>query len=375
MVDLIQRRALWIVAVLAACNHGEPFRPGEYGPDGPFASGPLIRLTLNPGTDFAPVWVSNTGIVYTAERLDRVDHDRCLAFLPAGGGAITGYVCAVTSSDDSTQVLEEAAPGSAGRLVYVRMTTHRLPARPLTPDAQALVLSTLSDPNTVRVLRTIPYTPPWGGTPHLGVGYVSWRDSTKLVYLAQSVSYPRDCGSCPPDTVRTGMEIVTLDLAPAAPVLSQVPGTDNASSVTVGASGDTIYFTRNGDGRLYRHVFSSGAADTIYDFGPDIARDASYRAGRVVVVVGGPVVYDSSRQEDGGGDLQVVDVATRTATPLPRTIGGRQVFYRRPVFSPNGQELVAEGVEFVVDSTFIFPNLFIDTTYLTGNDLWQRAVP
>jgi hypothetical protein len=113
----------------------------------------------------------------------------------------------------------------------------------------------------------------------------------------------------------------------------------------------------------------------MYDFSPDIARDASFRAGRVVVVVGGPVQYDSVLQRDPGGDLQIVDVVARTATPLPRDVGGREVWYRRPAFSPDGQLLVSAGAEFRIDSTFVFPIWIVDTVYLSGSDLWQRAAP
>jgi Tol biopolymer transport system component len=144
--------------------------------------------------------------------------------------------------------------------------------------------------------------------------------------------------------VRTGIEIVTLDFAATTPVLAVVPTTDSASSVAVGATGDTIYFTRNGDSRVYRHAFSSGQTDTVFDFGgAGIARDVTYANERVVAVVGGDVSYvvDSilgGAQVDRGGMLYVVTLAGGTAT----VFGDASFRFRRPAFAPGGARVVAE---------------------------------
>jgi hypothetical protein len=162
--------------------------------------------------------------------------------------------------------------------------------------------------------------------------------------LEETVRYPLPCRTCAPDTVRTGIEIVTLDFAGATPVLAVVPTTDSASSVAVGATGDTIYFTRNGDSRVYRHAFSSGQTDTVFDFGfAGIARDVTYANGRVVAVVGGDVSYvvDSilgGAQVDRGGMLHVVTLAGGTATAF----GDPSFLFRRPAFAPGGARVVAE---------------------------------
>jgi hypothetical protein len=41
------RRLVLLAVLLAACEHGAPFRPGDYGPDGGFGSSPPTRLTLS----------------------------------------------------------------------------------------------------------------------------------------------------------------------------------------------------------------------------------------------------------------------------------------------------------------------------------------
>lgn len=341
------RRLVLLAVLLAACEHGAPFRPGDYAPDGPFGPLPATRLTLNPGTDLTPAWrPGGGGIWYSAERLDRRDRDHCLAELPPEGGAIRRWVCRTTASDDSINVLDNPAVSGDGRLVYVRSSGSLRFGRPLGPSAQQLVLATLDalPPDApTRVLQPLPTVAP-GGRVHEAISHIGWLGLTRLVYLEETVRYPRPCSSCAPDTVRTGIEIVTLDFAAATPVLAVVPGTDSASSVAVGATGDTIYFTRNGDSRVYRHAFSSGQTDTVFDFGAaGIARDAQVANGRLVAVVGGDVTYvvDSilgGAQVDGGGSLHVVILATGADTVL----GDTSFLFRRPAFAPGGRRVAAE---------------------------------
>jgi hypothetical protein len=318
-------RLLLLATLLAACEHGAPFRPVPYTPDGPFSPPPPpTRLTLNPGLDLAPISLPGGVILYTAERLDRDDHDLCLAVLPQGGGAITRYICRTTAEDDSTNVFSEAALAADGQLAYVRASTHRFPFRPISPDAEALVVATLDDPNAARILRTIAYTAP-SGRIHSGISHVGWLGATKLVYLAESVTYPRACSGCPPDTVRTGLEIATIDFGVPIPIVAVVAGTDSASSVAVGATGDTIYYTRN-DSRVYRWVFSTGQTDTIHDFGGGIAQDVAVANGRglLVAIVDEQPHFVSIAT---GADVVVIDT---TAT------------FRRPVFSSDGTRVTIE---------------------------------
>lgn len=339
------RRLVLLAVLLAACEHSTPFRPGDYGPDGGFGSSPPTRLTLNPGTDLTPTWLSaGGGILYSAERLDRADRDHCLAELPPSGGAIRRWVCRTTTSDDSINVLDNPAVSGDGRVVYVRSSGSLRLGRPLGPSAQQLVLATLATPATpTRVLQPIPTGAP-GGRIYEAISHIGWLSPTRLIYLEETVRYPRPCSSCAPDTVRTGIELVTLDFAAATPVLAVVPTTGGASSVAVGATGDTIYFTRNGDSRVYRRAFSSGQTDTVFDFGgAGIARDVAFANGRVVLVVGGDVTYvvDSilgGSQADRGGELHVVTLATGAET----IFGDASFRFRRPAFAPGGARVAAE---------------------------------
>ena len=351
--------AVLLAAAIVACEHTAPFAPGVYTPNGPFGTGSPLRLTYNPGTDLGPIWLPGSeGILYSAERFDRVDRDHCFAILPRGGGTISRYACSTTSADDSVDVFENGALAADGRIAYVRLRSRRLPARPITPDVQALVVAPLSDPNAVRVLRSVPYSLP-SRPPHQGISYIGWLTPSRLIYLAERVTYPQACSSCAPDTVRTGIEIVTLDFATATPVLTVVPNTDSASSVAVGATGDTVYFTRNGDSRVYRYAFSSGLTDTVFDFAATgIARDVGVSSGRLVAVVGGDVTYvvDSvlgASQVDRGGELHFVILASGAET----VIGNVTSRYRHPALSSDGTRVVTEVLT------------------LGSGDLWLMSVP
>src|SRR5205807_1386879 len=82
-------------------------------------------------------------------------------------------------------------------------------------------------------------------------------DPTTIVYLAERVGYERPCQGCPIDTLRTGVDVVRLDLSSDATSLAAVPGTRFASAVARGESADVIYYTLGGDSRVYRRVLST----------------------------------------------------------------------------------------------------------------------
>jgi hypothetical protein len=341
------RLAALLTATLVACDHSAPFRPEAYGPKGPLITGPIARLTFNPGQDLVPAWRSDgSGIVYTAERRDRADRDRCLAFMPATGGAISRYVCRTTTADDSVNVFDEVAL-AGDSIVYARASMERfLPG--IGPDAQALVVAAARDPNTATVLQRVPFTAPWGTT-YDAVSHIAWLGPARVAVVGERVTYPRPCSSCAADTVRTGLGVLIVDFATATPVLTNLAAADSASSLAAAANGDTLYFTRDGDSRVYRHAFSSGQTDTLYDFGAlGIARDVSVANGRLAAVVGGAVSYvvDSvlgGSQPDHGGPLFLV--SGPPASP-PVQLGDPAWLFRRPALSPDGTRLVVTVAAF-----------------------------
>ena len=147
------------------------------------------------------------------------------------------------------------------------------------------------------------------------------------------------------DTLRWGQEIVKADWGGPVPVFAMLPGSDQASSVAVAGS-DTVYYTTNGDSRVYRLVLSTEAITVVHDFGlAGIARDVQVAGGRLVAVVGGSVSFDNDPligpvQRDGGGTLYLVSLATG----VQRALTSGVELFRHPALSPAGDRLVTEMI-------------------------------
>lgn len=376
--SLITRLGALLCLALAACEHTDPFPPHTYESDPPPFPG-SARLTYNPGVDWTPAWLPDgSGILYSFQRPDRVDHDRCLGLLPPGGGTLRRVMCRrVPAASESTDVYEAPAAAADGRLVYVRASSPaQVPA--ISPTAQALVLATMAAPESVRVLLTLPYASP-SGRQHQGISGIQWAGDSGLVYLAERVIYASSCSGCPLDTVRSGREIAILSWSGDDLAVGVVPGTDQASSVTLGASSDTIYYTRNGDSRVLRRDLPSGAVDVVHDFGAGrIARDVQVGAGTLLAVVGGKVGFADVpgiglRQDDRGGELYRVDLATGVEA-LVIDVFGR--WFRRPRVRSAGGRLVVEAYDYrfhpIVSGEVL---IRVDTIVSRVGDLWLLAVP
>ena len=334
-----------LLAVLAGCDHAAPPQPEPYGPNGPLDPGSPRRVTFSSGVEWMPAWLPDgSGFLFSRERLDRPDRDRCLALMPADGAPISGELCnRAVAAADSVDVYEAPAAAPDGRLAYVQANSPRVP-RTVSPRAQALVLSRLDGGGDARRLQSIPYVGP-SGRAHEGISQVRWLGPDALVYLAERVAYPRPCPLCIIDTVRWGLEVVRLDLSAPTPVAIMLAGTDQASSVAAAGS-DTVYYTLNGDTRVFRYVLSRDSLSVVHDFGPaGIARDVQVAAGRLVAVVGGVVSFGvdpvfGPMQRDSGGALLLVSLATGAETLLSDST----MALRRPALSPDGRTVVAERV-------------------------------
>lgn len=341
-------RAIWwlVLASLIGCDHPAPFQGESYDPGVPNGSGPLLRLTYNLGVDLSPSWLPDgSGFLYTEERFDRRDLDRCLARMPAGGGSIIAEICDRTvAGNDSVNAYSSAAVARDGRLAYVRASAGLGVGWPINPRYHELVVATLADPQQTTVLQRLSYLGP-SGRPHDEVTHLQWLGDRVLVYVGQHVAYVPPCLGCGPDTLVSGLEIVRLDFSGATPVLTMLPGSDQASSVAV-ANSDTIYFTVNGNSRVFRLSLSTDSLAVVHDFGAGtIARDIQVAGRRLVAVVGGAVSFtiDSvigTFQRDGGGMLVQVDLDSGVEVPLTSDTQ----FFRHPALSPDGTRVVAEQV-------------------------------
>ena len=340
-----------LTLALAGCGHSAAPAAPESGSSRPFAGGSPRRLTFNLGDDRAPAWLPDgSGLLYSLQRRDRPDRDRCLGLLPPDGGRLERTLCdANPAADDSTNVLTEPAPTPTadGRLAYLLLGSETID---IAPGYTAVVLGSLDGTAGARVLRTFPYVAP-DTVRHDAASQLRWLDATTIVYLAERVGYERPCQGCPIDTLRTGVDVVRLDLSGDVTSLAVVPGTRFASAVARGESADVIYYTLGGDSRVYRRVLSSGTVSVAHDFGSGIARDVQVVGARLIAVVGGDVsfAFDSALgfpiQRDRGGPLVLVDLASGAETVLP----GNALAFRHPALAPAATRLVAEAVDNVAD--------------------------
>jgi hypothetical protein len=334
--------ALLLLLPLLGCGHAEPFGTPSTGTDQPFDAAPPVRLTFNVGPDRGAAWLPNgSGILYSSQQLGRRDKDVCLALMPPGGGSQRRLTCDLTPTGaDTVDAIESPAPAPDGRLAFVGQSS-RIDV--ISPGSSGIYLGSLSDPANRSTLRLVPYTIP-GGPLHSGASRLRWLTATRLVYLGERVDFMQHCDRCVEwDTVTTGLNLVSLDVTQPGGTPQVIPGTENASGLSLGANEDEIYFTLIGDTRVYHQTLSTGAVSVAYDFGAaGTARDVHVVGNRMAAVVGGRVTYGIDprfgvTQWDSGGVLHVVDLEAGTDVALD----GPGLF-RRPQISPSGSSVVVE---------------------------------
>lgn len=335
---------LTLAAVLSvlqtSCDHSSAFQPGPYPPAPPVTNFLPRRLTFNLGDDRTPSWLPDgSGIIYSAEREDRVDHDRCLAILPPDGGTVRTRFCQLHPiHDDSTDLMEAPAVSPDGEILFHRVVSW-VGQQKL--GASAIMLGSAHDPVRAAPLRPLPYTAA-NGRIHASIRTPQWIGPDSLVYLAEQLFY--EGSTFFPDTFYTGLDVVLLDLSAAAPAFQVIPGTDYASSVAASDEPGVIYYTLGGDSRVFRRNLATGEVSTLHDFGAgNVARDAQVKNNHLVAVVGRSVLYRFEDahgfvQRDEGGDLAVVDLATGASTVFSTDT----MLFRHPMISPDGQRIVVE---------------------------------
>ena len=348
---------LFVVAAAVACSHGEPFTPADQGSDAPFAAGSPRRLTFSPADDRTPAWLPDgSGIIYSSERTDRHDGDRCFRILPPTGGQVIRTICnTVAVYDDTTDRYESPAVNAEGRMLYYR--AQGWIGLQKGPQLR-LMLGRIDDPVAAVEVTRVPYAAS-NGRVHSNISQIRWLDATRFVYLAEELFY--EGSTFYPDTFITGRDIVRGQVTGETAVLEVVPGTTDASGVAVGDDGDTIYFTLGGDSRIYRRSLATGDQSVVHDFG-EIARDVQVHGSTLVAIVGRSVFWSDEAahgwtQRDEGGDLVIVDLATGAVTRHAYD----ETLFRRPAISPAGDRVVVEAspyapVHTIADSDFNAPN-------------------
>ncbi len=360
-----------ILLLLAAC-HADAFTTPDQGGSTPLQPGDPVLLTYNTATDRGPRWLPDgSGIAYSLE--DRADpaHDRCVGILPATGGQLLSRRCErADGSDTTTDAWEWPAPATDGGLLFMRTIAH---PGGLVFRTRTLALQAAPD-LPPQDLVSFPYTPA-PGRQIFDARDIRWLSPTSAIYLAMFTAYAAPCQGCAPDTVVSGLQIDRVDYSGTAAVTT-VPGTDLASSVALDAAGTGIYYTLNGDTRVYRQDLGSGAVTTVHDFtSAGIARDVDVVGNRLVAVVGGPVsfLFDpvlGPVQKDEGGIIYIVDLNNGSETMLPQV----NRCWRHPSLSPQGDQLVAEGYLYIPADT-VFDGCMPGDGVLKSADLWLLDLP
>jgi hypothetical protein len=337
------RTRTWLLLLASlGCGHTEPFSTSPPATDLPFDAGPPARLTLNQGPDRGAAWLPDgSGILYSAQQLGSGDNDVCLALIPATGGSQRQLTCDLSPTGaDSADAIESPAPTADGRVAFVARASR---IRAITPENTSISIGPLANPAARSRVQVIPYTIP-GGPLHSSASQLRWLTPDLLVYLGERVDYQHTCDTCAEwDTTVSGVDVVSLNVGQPGTTPQRIPGTENASGVSAGASPDQIYYTVSGDSRVYRRTLSTGFVEVAHDFGAaGFARDVHVVGNRMAAVVGGRVTYgiDPSfgpTQWDSGGVVHVVDLQSGSDVAL----NGPGLF-RRPQLSPSGTGLVVE---------------------------------
>jgi hypothetical protein len=194
-------------------------------------------------------------------------------------------------------------------------------------------------------------------------------DESRLVYVGQIFSIRLPCFGCLTDTIRIGQALTILD-ADAASEPTAVPTTQRATGAAVSADGGALLYTLEGSSRVFSYTVAEGQFTTAHDFGAaGIARDVHVSGSRMAAVVGGrialaPDAQFGQVQWDSGGIIHVVDLDSGSEVVLD---AGSPRLYRRPVLSPAGDQLVAEGYPLIIGDT--------DTTVSRSGDLYRFENP
>jgi hypothetical protein len=334
---MMRSLTLFSLLLLSGCNHVEPAVESTGGLGQPFQAGDPLRLTYSDGYDGNPSFIGSTGRILYAFDRDLTPSGLpkgCVGDLPASGGSRGWEICdASVQRQDSSTVTRWPALRSDGMAAFVRQRWSPLGLAPYYSD---LVIQRTDIGAAPTKVIPIPFS--LAGKSHQGISHLQWLDHDHLVWLGLGVIRSAN------DNVESGSEIDIETIADTIAGLTAVPGTTYASSVEVGGNGDTLYYTLNGDSLVYRRTLSTGAVDTVFDFGNlGIARDVRIEGQRLVAVVGGAVSFIPHptlvmAQYDSGGPVYVVDLPAGVPTLVTQAYDR----YRFPALSRDGSVVVAQ---------------------------------
>jgi hypothetical protein len=348
----MRRLAPFLLLALIACEHSGVAAVAPGVPDGPFDPSVPTRLTYSatgdrptPGIARAPgnrevSWTPDgASIVYAFGDIVRATGGGttgCVGMLPAAGGSRSLTLCdREVARIDSGTTTEWPAMRDNSEIAFVRRRFGPYSGFPYYSD---FAIQRTAPGEIARSIFTFPQYSPTTGELIQGIAFPRWIDHDRLLALARKIRRR------PTDLLQTGLEIVLIEPAKGAAALTVVPGTLDASSVTTGATADTIYYTLGGDSRVYRRTLAGGTIDTVFDFGVlGIARDVQVGPGLLIAIVGGGVGFGPDSllgmaQADSGGRLYHVAFATGVATLLGTSLD----YWQHPALAPDASAVIVE---------------------------------
>lgn len=197
------------LALLAACDHSDPFTAPDTAITGPLSAAAPVQLTYASGANLRPAFSEDgSAITYSFVR-GTPDRDRCVAALPATGGTRRRTLCWTAQGQDTlADGLELGALAADGRLAFTRHTSR---VNGIIANDAALYISRGGDAvDAERVLDLFVFQPA-GGTSWDYLLDLTWSGPNELTALATdaiviNTCYPATCW----DTTQVGLHVATI---------------------------------------------------------------------------------------------------------------------------------------------------------------------
>ncbi|MBA2292403.1 MAG: hypothetical protein H0W15_08105, partial [Gemmatimonadales bacterium] len=311
-----------IMMLGVACSHSPTTATVPYTPDdAPFTATTPIRLTYDPGIDaFASFSPDGATMLYAFQPRDRDDHDRCIGFMPAGGGSREEHCDNTGIGAARTDALEYPALNNRGDLLYARYASAIGDFIPNTAEI-SLQLATRDAPLAARNILQLPMLVEGVGLTR--IGRIRWASDDVLYFAAEEMTLLRNPISTSfRDTVVTGNGLIRGTRMASGFRFETVGGILDASDFDFSVGRDTIFFTRSRGNRLYAVATDGTVGSVVYSAPQSPGRPRQLRSparvGRLVVAA----LQDIDRSEPplypaglaAGASLQLIETRNGTAT-------------------------------------------------------------
>jgi hypothetical protein len=338
------------------CGHTAPFTSDEIEYQGPFGTGDVIRLTFNSGADYAATWSADgKGILYTFADPGRVDHDRCLGLLRAGGSNRILTLCDNRPGHaDSAETITSAALSEDGELLYLvgaSPPVGQLPAR------ITLFQADTATPFNRRALVSLPSDVGGGLRPNWLLD-VTWVGPDEFLAMATDLTLVPQCAGCLlRDTIFIPLGVVRGTIGGNGAVMELVQGTLGASHYAV-ADGGTNIVISNGL-TLSKLPLGGGALTTLTTLPTTFSKridDISCRGNACVVLT-----YEQQLEPEPPPPhfvdlwkLLRISTAGGAATTLTQSFSTP---WLQAKVSPTGSDVVVRQGQFRTGDLHLFRNL------------------